>query len=108
MPDVTKRKTDMKFTQKYNNAVTGVIAGLVLPVIAFMVFFLLTGKGLTFGDYFRKVEAAGNITSIMSVSVFANIIIFLLFNRLDMLRASRGVLGITIAWALTVFAIKLF
>ena len=44
----------------------------------------------------------------MSVSVFSNIIIFLLFNRLDMLRASRGVLGITIVWAFAVFAIKLF
>lgn len=98
----------MNFSERFNKTMTGVIAGLVLPVIAFLIFFLVTRHGLSFGDYFRKVEAAGNITSIMSVSVFANIIIFLLFNRLDMLRASRGVLGITIAWALTVFAIKLF
>ncbi|MGE5348139.1 MAG: hypothetical protein ACM3NP_02565 [Actinomycetota bacterium] len=98
----------MKLSQRFNNALTGVVAGLVVPVIAFMIFFLLTRNGLSFSEYFRKVEAAGNITSIMSVSVFANIIIFLVFNRFDMLRASRGVLGITIAWALTVFAIKLF
>ena len=32
----------------------------------------------------------------------------LLFNRLDMLQASKGVLGITIAWAFVVFGIKLF
>jgi len=44
----------------------------------------------------------------MSVSVFTNILVFLLFNRLDMLRASKGVLGITLLWAFAVFGIKLF
>lgn len=32
---------------------------------------------------------------------------FLLFNHFEMLRSSRGVLGITIAWAALVFGIKL-
>jgi len=38
--------------------------------------------------------------------VFPNVLIFLLFNRFDMLRASRGVLGITMAWAIVVFIVK--
>lgn len=98
----------MQIRQRFNNAIAGVAAGLVIPVIAFMVFFLFTHNGLSVADYFRRVEEAGNITSIMSVCVFSNIVIFLLFNHFDMLRASRGVLGITMAWAFTVFAIKLF
>ena len=98
----------MWFRQRFNNAISGVAAGLVMPALAFLVFFLLTHHGLSLPDYFSKVEGAGNISEIMSVSVFSNIIIFLLFNRLDMLRASRGVLGITIVWAFAVFAIKLF
>ena len=81
---------------------------MVLPVIAFLIFYLSTRKGLPLTEYFRKMSDVGNITEIMSVSVFANIIIFLVFNRFDMLRASRGVLGITIIWALAVFGIKLF
>ena len=98
----------MRVTQRFNNALTGVAAGFVIPATAFIVFFLFTHNGLSFSDYFKRVEEAGNITSIMSVCVFSNIIAFLLFNRFDMLRASRGVLGITIAWAFVVFAIKLF
>jgi len=98
----------MQFRHKFNNALTGLVSGLFVPVLGFLVFYLLTGKGLSLPGYIRRVEELGNITEILSVSVFANIIIFLVFNRLDMLRASRGVLGITIAWAFTVFALKLF
>jgi hypothetical protein len=98
----------MRFRQKFNNALSGVVAGIVVPLIAFLIFFLMTNHGLSLAEYFRKVEGAGNISEIMSVSVFANIIIFLVFNRLDMLRASKGVLGITILWAFAVFGIKLF
>jgi hypothetical protein len=98
----------MRVTQRFNNALAGVAAGILLPAIAFIVVFLFTHNGLSFIDYFSRVEEAGNITSIMSVCVFSNIVAFLLFNRFDMLRASRGVLGITIAWAFVVFAIKLF
>ena len=98
----------MWFWQRFNNALTGVISGLVIPVIAFFIFFLFTRHGLDFAQYFKKIADANNIIEIVSVSVFANIFIFLLFNRLDMLKASRGVLGITLVWALVVFGIKLF
>ncbi|MCK7540747.1 MAG: hypothetical protein MZV63_62610 [Marinilabiliales bacterium] len=33
---------------------------------------------------------ADNVTEVMSVSVFANILIFLLFNRFDMLQGLQG------------------
>jgi hypothetical protein len=98
----------MWFREHYNKALTGVISGLVLPVIAFFVFYLITRHGLSPQQYIRKIGDAGNLSEIMSVSVFANIIIFLIFNRLDMLRASKGVLGVTIIWAFVVFGIKLF
>lgn len=98
----------MKFRQKFNHALTGVAAGLIIPVLGFLVFFLLTRHGLPLADYIRKLKELGNFSEILSVSVFANIVIFLVFNRFDMLRASRGVLGITIIWAFTVFALKLF
>lgn len=97
----------MDFRQKYNKPLAGVISGVLLPAIALLVFYLATSHGLSLADYYKKSVTAGNLTQIMSVAVFSNIIIFLLFNRLDMLSASKGVLGITIVWALIVFAIKL-
>jgi hypothetical protein len=97
----------MVFRQKYNNALTGVISGIVIPVTAFFIFFLLTRQGLTLDLFIRRMIEVDNVTEVMSVSVFDNILIFLLFNRFDMLRASKGVLGITIVWAFIVFGIKL-
>jgi len=97
----------MSFRERYNSPVVGIISGLILPVIAGLIFYLVTAKGLTIAEYYRKTMTIGNLTQIVSVSVFTNIIIFLVFNRLDMLNASKGVLGITIAWALLVFGIKL-
>lgn len=79
-----------------------------MPVIAFLIFFLLTRHGLNLDLFIRKMIEADKVSEVMSISVFANIVIFLLFNRLDMLRASKGVLGITIVWAFLVFGIKLF
>ena len=98
----------MWFREHFNNLLTGVISGIILPGLAFLLFFLFTRHGLSFEQYLKHMETADNVTEIMSVSVFTNIIIFLLFNRLDMLRASKGVLGITIIWAFVVFGIKLF
>jgi hypothetical protein len=87
---------------------TGIISGILIPVIAFFIFFLLTRNGLTLDLFIRRMIEVDRVTEVMSISVFANIVIFLLFNRFDMLRASKGVLGITIAWAFLVFGIKLF
>lgn len=98
----------MQFTERYNRVVTGVISGIIMPLIAFMIFFLFTRHGLTLGQYLERVAETGKTTEVMSVSVFSNILIFLLFNRLDMLGALKGVLGITFVWAFIVFGIKLF
>lgn len=98
----------MQFSQRYNNMLTGIISGILIPVIAFFIFFLLTRNGLTLDLFIRRMIEVDKVTEVMSISVFANIVIFLLFNRFDMLRASKGVLGITIVWAFLVFGIKLF
>ena len=98
----------MQATERYNNVITGVISGIVMPVIAFLLFFLFTRNGLSMVQYLERVTETGKTTEVMSVAVFANILIFLFFNRFDMLRASKGVLGITFIWAFIVFGIKLF
>jgi hypothetical protein len=96
----------MTRSEKYDKTLIGTTAGFILPVIAALLFWLISGDNLSLAAYFRKIVKADILSHIISLSVFTNLALFLVFNRLDMLRASKGVLGITIVWAVLVFAIK--
>lgn len=96
----------MTIPGKYNRISTGVIAGFLLPVIISAVIFLFAKGDPSLHEWLSRVRAAGMETNIISLCVFPNVLIFLLFNHFDMLNASRGVLGITIFWALVVFLVK--
>jgi len=96
----------MKFTEKYDNMLAGFIAALLLPVIIGLIIYLFSPGQPSLSEYFDKLAKANIVTHIVSLCVFSNLVLFLLFNRFDMLRASRGVLAMTIIWAAIVFGIK--
>lgn len=96
----------MTFTERYDKLLTGLISGFVLPVIIGFIIFLFSNDGLSLHSYLLRISDSDIITHSISLCVFPNLIIFLIFNRLDMLQASRGVLGITIFWAVIVFGVK--
>ena len=98
----------MKFIEKYDNLLTGIISGVFLPVVVGLIVFALTAHGMSLISYLDRISDANIITHAITLCVFPNILVFLLFNRFDMLRALRGVLAVTIVWAAIVFAIKLF
>jgi hypothetical protein len=96
----------MTLIQKFDKVLTGFIAGLILPLIVGLIVFLFSHGQQTLLSYILRIVASNIITHAITICVFPNILIFLLFNRFDMLGASRGVLAITIVWAVTVFALK--
>jgi hypothetical protein len=98
----------MNMAEKYNKLLTGIISGFILPIIVGLVIFIFTSHGKSMAFYLGRITDANIVTHVITLCVFPNVFIFLLFNRFDMLRASRGVLGITLAWAVTVFAVKFF
>jgi len=93
-------------TVKFDKQITGYLSGFFLPVIIALAMYLFSAGEQTLSEYFARVISAGIVTHFLSLAVLPNIVIFLLFNRFDMLKATRGVLGITIFWAIVVFAIK--
>jgi hypothetical protein len=96
----------MTIPEKYDRMHVGIISGFVLPLIVAVIVFLFAKGDPTPVEWLRKIKNAGVETNIISLCVFPNVLIFLLFNHFDMLRASRGVLGITIFWAVLVFLVK--
>lgn len=98
----------MKFSDRYDRVLTGVVSGLLLPFIVGITIFLFTSGHQSLGSYLARIAETNIVTHSVTICVFPNIIIFLLFNRFDMLRATRGVLAITIVWAVLVFGLKIF
>lgn len=97
----------MTFAEKNDKLGTGLISGFLLPVIILVFIFLFAEGDPGLRLWVNRIRFGGIATHIISVSVFPNVLIFLLFNHFDMLRAARGVLAITIAWAILVLIIWL-
>jgi hypothetical protein len=96
----------MTIPEKYDKQYIGAAAGFIIPVLISVIVLAFSSGSNSPGEYYRKLIEADIMTHVISLCVFPNIFLFLVFNRLDMLRATRGVLGITIFWAVLVFAVK--
>lgn len=96
----------MRFTERFDNFIAGFVSGILLPVLVGLIIYLFSPLHLSVQGYISRIVETHILTHSISICVFSNIIIFLVFNRFDMLKASRGVLAITIVWAVLVFAIK--
>jgi hypothetical protein len=97
----------MRFTEKFNTFPAGFISGFLLPVITGIIIYFFSSGQLSVNAYVARIIETNVVTHSISICVFTNIIIFLIFNRFDMLRAAKGVLAITIVWAVIVFGIKI-
>jgi hypothetical protein len=98
----------MSMTEKLDKVVAGVAAGFILPLLTILIIYLFSTGDKGIVHYFRRILEADILTHVISLCVLPNLVLFLILNRLDMLRATRGVLGITIFWATVVFAVKFF
>jgi hypothetical protein len=96
----------MKFYGKYDKVLTGVISGLVFPFIVGITIYLFSSGHQSLHSYLVRIADSSIITHSITLCVFPNILIFMIFNRFDMLRATRGVLAMTIVWAVIVFGVK--
>ncbi|MBK8884720.1 MAG: hypothetical protein IPN67_20920 [Bacteroidales bacterium] len=96
----------MKLQEKYDSLIVGLISGLFIPIIIGTIIFLFSSGEMTLGSYLLRLKESDIITHSITLCVFPNIFIFLLFNRFDMLHAARGTLAVTIVWAIIVFAVK--
>jgi hypothetical protein len=96
----------MKFYERYDKLLTGIISGLVFPFIIGIIIFILSSGNQSLHTYLTRIVNSDIVTHSITLCVFPNILIFMIFNRFDMLKATRGVLAMTIVWAVIVFGVK--
>ena len=96
----------MKFHERYDKVLIGIISGFLFPFIVGILTFLFTSGHQSLHTYLARLADSNIVTHSITLCVFPNILIFLLYNRFDMLKATRGVLAVTIFWAVVVFGVK--
>jgi hypothetical protein len=92
--------------QSLNSIAFGLLIGFSLPVIIFLLYFLFRIHSTDFSGYLRFLIESKKLLHVMSLSVFPNLLPFLLFVNSSRFRAGRGVLGATIALAVLIFILK--
>jgi hypothetical protein len=100
---------DFKFSRlkKFDTLATGIILGLVLPVIVYFILYYAQIQEAHFTIFSHHLVIANIIPVIISHCILPNLLLFLAFNGLDWMQASKGVLGITVVLTIAIFAIKL-
>ncbi len=96
----------MKFYEKYDKILTGLISGFLFPFVIGIIIYLFSSGHQSLHSYIARIVDSDIVTHSISLCVFPNLLIFMIFNRFDMLKATRGVLAITIFWAVIVFGVK--
>ncbi len=84
---------------------TGVLAGLIIPVITFMIYVLLFRSGETAMEVWNRFKFLNVSTHVISLSAIPNLLVFFLFLWAGKERSANGVIGATIIYALLVAGI---
>ncbi|MCK3684546.1 hypothetical protein [Maribellus sp. YY47] len=91
---------------KLDTVGTGLLAGLALPLVIFLMVYLVRQPGISFSEYLTGLWRIHALIKIGSLCVFANLAVFWGFLRIKYERAARGVLGATLLYAFVVLISK--
>jgi hypothetical protein len=100
---------DIKFSRlkKFDTLATGIISGLVLPVIVYFILYYSKVQDVRFTIFTHHLVIANIIPVIISHCILPDLLLFFAFNGLNWMQASKGVLGTTVVLTIAIFAIKL-
>ena len=94
---------------KKDNFWLGTLIGLIGPVIGFAIFKLIKYRNFSLKEMYQWMTLNHNlITAWISVSLFANALLFTLFvnSRID--KTAKGIFTVTVLYAVTALLIKFF
>jgi len=93
--------------QQFNTLATGIISGIVLPIIVYFILYYSKVQDVRFTLFSNRLVIGNIIPVLISHCVLPNLILFFLFNGLNWTQAMKGVLGTTVVLTVFIFSIKL-
>ena len=91
---------------RYNNIRVGLVLGLLAPLLGFVIVYLVAFRGMSFMEYLELLSYRKKLSSVVSLSVIPNLLLFFIFIWLNYLYSARGVLASTLLFALIVIITK--
>jgi hypothetical protein len=88
--------------------VTGFLAGFLVPLIIFFIIYFFRESNIPIDEYVRSLTRLNALVKLGSLCVFANLLVFMGFIKMNYDRAARGVLGATIIYAVVILIVKAF
>ncbi|MEO6229379.1 MAG: hypothetical protein ABJB11_21100 [Ferruginibacter sp.] len=87
----------------------GAVLGLLAPVIGFFVFKLINYSRFSLVEMYQWMTMNHNlITAFISVSLFANAVIFTLYVNARIDKTAKGIFAVTVLYAVVALLIKFF
>ncbi|MCW3091878.1 MAG: hypothetical protein JWP81_2947 [Ferruginibacter sp.] len=94
---------------KKDNFWLGTILGLLAPVIGFAVFKLIKYRRFSLMEMYQWMTLNHNlITAWISVSLFANALLFTLYVNARIDKTAKGIFAVTVLYAVIALLIKFF
>lgn len=97
----------MKKIEKFDKLVYGLILGIVIPTITFLITWKITYDG-SLGEYFQSFRQMGRLAGLVSLSTVPNLLLFFVFIWLNIYRTARGVIFATLILAFLMLGLKFF
>lgn len=93
---------------RFDNVGIGVLIGFILPLIVFVVVYLLGNREVTIMEYTKSLQKLNVLIKLGSLCVFVNSGAFMGLIQLKLEKTARGILGATIIYAFAVLISKAF
>ena len=93
--------------EKLNSLVSGILIGLIIPVLFYLIFYYAKFKNLEFISYYKGIYLGRLLPLLISRCVLPNLLLFFIFNWLNSQKTAKGVFISTLGLTVILFALKL-
>ena len=93
---------------KRDNLKLGLILGLFGPIVGLVVIYLVSYSAFSFGEFFNLLINTNRlITSIGSLSLLANVILFTIYINTQRDNTAKGIFLITLIYGISILLLKI-
>jgi len=92
---------------KRNNAVFGLVIGLILPLAGVFIVYFILFRAFTFDAYLNRLTADGQIAAkVLTLSILMNLLPFMLYTNRRLDRTGRGIFIGTMLYVVLIVLLK--